>query len=317
MSLEDEIKKEEETLRKLEEEESGKNQEEKQDNDDDTSEDDGDDTDAEEEASKDDKPGEDSTDDDSDDGESDKDDEDDKSVKKDENPNDAAAKARIERRKRLKAEADAADLREQLAKRNEVEREPTAAEKTQVEPETADQRLDRIEAEREQERLHTQAAEELSEIENDFMRENPDYKDASTHMIKTMYQSVRQVYPNLSEKETVKFLQNKVLQIAGSAARRGQNPAEVLYQMAFDNYGYDPVKVATANTAATGLKKTGAADNLKKKAENRKRSANGLSGGGQSSGARVTIEEADKMSLADFGSMSEKEIDELIEQAAT
>ena len=334
MSLEDEIKKEEEELAKLEEAEQEENKEEESQDDvdtgksddsededeenDDDNEDSGSDDDGEAEEDTDDADTEDDADSDGDDDSDDGEDTADNKHKSVKDENNAAAKARVERRKRLKAEAEAADLRERLQKQNEAQREPTTEERAEAKQETTEERLDRLETERANERLQVEAAEELSDIEDEFVKENPDYKQASAHMIKSMFQGVRQVYPNMSEKQAIKFLQNKVLEIAGSAANRGQNPAEVLYQMAFDNYGFDPAKAAEEKKGGEDkptFKKTGAAENLKKKARNKKRSANGLSGGGQNAGARVTIEEADKMTLADFGAMSDKDIDELIAQA--
>lgn len=319
MGLEEQIAKEEEELKKLAKAEEDGENEEDLDNDDDNTDDDaidddeetGEEDDGTEDDSKDDDDSDEDgdgndTDDDSDDGE---DNADDNGVKDKKNP----AKDRIERKKRLKLEEENAELRRKLEEGRQAQ-DNHDKEKDPPKKETAEERLDRIESERETERLRAQAADELSDIETEFAKEHEDYKDAATHMVKGLYGATRQLYPHLTEKQAIQAVQNKVLGIASQAARNGQNPAEVLYQMSFDRFGFDPDKVQKADDAP-GKKKTNAADTLKKKAKNRKRSANGLTGGGQSAGARVTIDEAKNMSLADFGNMSETEIDDLIAQA--
>ena len=328
MGLEEEIKKEEEELKKLEEaeneeennqddtDEGGDDEDENNDaseNDDDSEGDEGEDDDDDDDTDDDGEGDDDDADDDSDDGEGDADDKH-KGVKKKDakSENDAAAKARIERKKRLKAEERAAALEEKL--NNQGDKDQIQDDNGGDKEETADEKLARLEAaeeQRQQQQLREQAADELAAIEDEYMEDptNADYKAASTHMIKAMYQAVTHLNPGISQKKAIAEVQNKVLQIASAAARKNQNPAEVLHQMAYDNYGFDP------NVKPPGKKKTNAADNLKKKAKNKKRSANGLTGGGQTAGARVTIEEADNMSLSDFGNMSDAEIDELIAQA--
>lgn len=224
------------------------------------------------------------------------------------NPNDVAAKLRIERRERLKLQEELAELRR--ARENPTQ-QPTATDKTAQRQETVEERLARIEHERDSENLHKQAVEEFSNIEKEFAAQTPDYEDASKHMISSMYQGVKHAYPQLNDNQAAQFVQKRVLEIASQAARNNMNPAEVLYQMAFDKYGFDGTKAQ----APAEKKPTHKADNLKNIAKNKKRSASPLIGGGQTAGANVTIDEANNMDLADFGKMSESEIDALINQA--
>lgn len=321
MGLEETIKKEEEELKKLQEAEEkgledGDSTVDDQSDDDEPTDEEADGTEDDDDASDDDIGSDEDGDDDSE-GDDDEDadvveNEDKKKSKKQRSKEEQSdvVKARMERKKRLKTEAENAELRRRIEEGSE-----TKADKDKLEEQGSEDDKEWLAGFRqreEQQALRTQAAEELSTLENEFMTENPDYKDASTHMIKTMYKAATQFYPNLSQKQAIELVQNKVLEIAGQAARNGQNPAEVLYQMAFDTYGFDP-----ANVEKPAPKKNAAAENLKKKAKNRKRSANGLAGGGQSAGARATIHEAEKMSVADFSNMSETEIDDLIAQAAS
>lgn len=321
MSLLDQIKEDEEELAKLEEAENEENEEDDTDTAD--SEDDADDTDADED-DEDNDADEDDTDEDDTDDDADTDDDTDDTDDKGDDPkskglkdkpkskaktNDDNAKLRVERKRRLKLEKDLAEAREAADNHDK----PVDDKEEKGEPETAEERLDRIENAQQQAELRKQAVDEFVAIEDEFKQETPDYEDASKHMISGMYNGVKAAYPHLTDKQAGEFVHNRVLEIASSAARRKQNPAEVLYQMAFDNYGFDPLNAAKKSAT----KKKTAAQNLKTKAKNKKRSANGLSGGGQNAGARVTIEEADKMNLADFGNMSDSEIDALIDQAGS
>lgn len=234
------------------------------------------------------------------------------------NKNDAAAKLRLERKKRMKIEEELAALKKQPPVQPPVQQKPPVDASGKPKVETTEEKVARLEADdtarREVEArqvLHNQAVEEFNDIEAEFSKETPDYEDASAHMIKGMYAGVKAAYPDITDKQALQFVQNRVLQIASNAAKRGLNPAEVLYQMSFDNYGFQP------GQKKPGENKNTKADNLKNIAKNKKRSANAFQGGGQNAGARATIEEANKMDLATFGNMSEAEIDELIAQAGS
>lgn len=310
MGLEEQIKKEEEELRKLETEDEGQETEEE-----DTSE-------AEEEEDTSEKEGEvekDTSEKEEEPEEDEVDGEDDKADDKAEDPknaNDAAAKLRIERKKRMQ-------LEEQLAAARENREKPTVAE-TKAKPEetrseTTEEKVARLDREDQERRereaqlkLRNDAINEFNSIEADFAKDTPDYNDASKHMIQSMIDGVKRAYPNASDNDAIAFVQNQVLQIASQAVRKGMNPAEVLYEMAFDRYGFDPTAAKKPAQSTDKMK-----ENLKNIAKNKKRSASALSGGGQSAGARATIEEANKMDLATFGNMSEAEIDELIAQAGS
>lgn len=306
MGLEEEIKKEEEELAKLEETEAEGDGEEAQqtegeDNDDDQQPGDADETDTDDDETNDagDADGVDEEGDEAQTG------------KKETQTNKDAAKARIERREKLRQQREEAQqrMRDEAAGQQKPQGQD---DQQQAQGDEDKEWAKNFRQQEEARQLREHASKELSQIENEFMQTVPDYKEASTHMIKSMLQGAMHFNPAMTQDQAVEAVQSKVLHIAADAARHGQNPAEVLYQMAFDRFGFDP----TQQTKTPG-KKTNAAENLKKSAKNRRRSANGLTGGGQNAGARVTIEEADNMDLATFGNMSESEIDELINQAAS
>lgn len=227
--------------------------------------------------------------------------------------NDMAAQLRAERKKRQKIEEENERLRKAGVQPPVKQVDPKAGAEDKAKPkETAEQRLDRIEAERDREALRNQAVEEFNEIEKEFQQTTPDYEDASSHMIKSMFQGVKNAYPEATDKQALAFVQKRILQIASNAVNRGLNPAEVLYDMSFERYGFQPGQKKTEG------KKDGKSkvENLKAIQKNKKRSANAFQGGGHNAGARATLEEASNMDLASFGAMSEAEIDELISQSA-
>ena len=304
MSLEDEIKKEEEELARLEAEEAEADTEEETVAETETEE-------AEEETEKEETEAEEETEADTE--ETDKaEDTDEKADEKDEpkNENDVNAKIRIERRERLRAQEELADARRRLEEL-QARREDRDEQEQPQKQETAEERLDRMENEKYRNDLQKQAIEEFTEIERDFAGRTDDYEDASKHMMSSMYQGVKHAYPQLNDTQAQAFVQKRVLDIASQAARNDMNPAEVLYQMAFDKYGYDSNMAQKTNEQ----KPEKPQKDLKRVARNKKRAATSLSGGGQTAAASATLEEANNMDLADFGKLSEAEIDELIDQA--
>ena len=308
MSLEDEIKKEEEELARLEAEEAEADTEEETVAETETEE-------AEEETEKEEAEKEETEKEETeaDTEETDKaEDTDEKADEKDEpkNENDVNAKIRIERRERLRAQEELADARRRLEEL-QARREDRDEQEQPQKQETVEERLDRMENEKYRNDLQKQAIEEFTEIERDFAGRTDDYEDASKHMMSSMYQGVKHAYPQLNDTQAQAFVQKRVLDIASQAARNDMNPAEVLYQMAFDKYGYDSNMAQKTNEQ----KPEKPQKDLKRVARNKKRAATSLSGGGQTAAASATLEEANNMDLADFGKLSEAEIDELIDQA--
>jgi len=309
MSLEDEIKKEEEELARLEAEEAEADTEEETVAETETEE-------AEEETEKEETEAEEETEEAEEETEKEETEADteetDKADEKDEpkNENDVNAKIRIERRERLRAQEELADARRRLEEL-QARREDRDEQEQPQKQETVEERLDRMENEKYRNDLQKQAIEEFTEIERDFAGRTDDYEDASKHMMSSMYQGVKHAYPQLNDTQAQAFVQKRVLDIASQAARNDMNPAEVLYQMAFDKYGYDSNMAQKTNEQ----KPEKPQKDLKRVARNKKRAATSLSGGGQTAAASATLEEANNMDLADFGKLSEAEIDELIDQA--
>ena len=231
--------------------------------------------------------------------------------KKEEHPNSVAAQLRIALRHKKQLEEQLEQARQatvqntpSIRQEQEVTKEETSIPQNELEA-----RLFKLEKEKQEAELYTAAINEFNQLETDFSKETPDYEEASAYMINNMFKGVKYAYPNMTDSQATELVQKNVLSIASNAAKNGLNAAEVLYTMAYDKYGFKP-------QAQEQKPKVDKVKNLKATAKNKKRSASSLAGGGQLSTSNVTIEQADQMTLADFGRLSESEINDLIAQSA-
>lgn len=258
-------------------------------------------------------------DDDADDDEGDdKDEKGKKTAKKseEEDENSVAAQLRIERKQRKAMEKRLEDMlaaqRSQPAPKTQEKPagEAGKGDEGQTKQPTAEERLERIEREREQANLERAAVDEFNGYEAEFAKETPDYPQASNHMIQAMAQGVRAIYPNATDTQVGTFIRQQLLHLAAQAVQKGVNPAEALYLMAHERYGYKRAAAAPAKT-----KTEDATKRLETVAKNKKRSASPLAGGGQNGAASASLEEAANMSLADFSKLKPGEIEAMIAEA--
>lgn len=237
-----------------------------------------------------------------------------KDAKVDENPFAARARIAEKQRKEMQEKYDA------LVAKN-AEPKPIAATKPaegvdapEVKAPTAEERVAKLEAADEERKLYNNAVTEFTNIEREFQKNTPDYAEASDHMITRMAEATRLAHPDMTDAQIGKFLQSQILTIASRAVQRGNNPAEVLYGMALEKYGFTGKKAAAVEEAPKP-KTVDRNKQLTTVAKNKARSATGLTGGGQSNMPGATIEEAVEMNLADFSKLSASEIDALIADA--
>jgi len=187
---------------------------------------------------------------------------------------------------------------------------PAASEGAPAEPlSPVEQRLAALENTAQRETLYKQAVTEFTTIETEFARNTPDYNQAANHMISKMAEGVRYVNPNATDAQISSFLQQQVLTFAGQAAKQGLNPAESLYLLAHEKYGYTGQPAAQPKVDVDATRKR--LDTVNK---NRQRSATPLTSGGTTGSAKTTIEEAARMDLGDFSKLSEREIDRMISE---
>jgi hypothetical protein len=160
---------------------------------------------------------------------------------------------------------------------------------------------------RQAEQNRQQAVKQFIEIENEYKREVPDYEDVSNLVVNSMYKGVKSFNPEISDSQAKEYVQNQVLTLASNAYKQGKNPAEYLYELGLKNYGYQPkAEKSTENSGAS------ATERLKNAAKNKKRSANGLAGGGQAKGKQLTVDSVANMSNAEFSQLSSKELKQLM-----
>lgn len=108
-------------------------------------------------------------------------------------------------------------------------------------------------------------------IEQQYKASNPDYDDASAHMVNKMRDGVQAIYPGASQAEVNQFVMNQILNIANSYAAKGLNPAEELYLLSVEKYGFSKEEPAKERTQKASVKTV---------ADNRRKSVTSLNGGG-------------------------------------
>lgn len=304
MSLEEQIKKEEEELKKLQEQENSKEEENLEQDDEEESDDD-----FQEEESQ--------TDDDGQDDEESVDDEEHDSDE-DENKeggseeNNLAAQLRIARKQKKQLEERLKSMQNPV--QPDTKQNQNASEETKM---TLEERFEKREREERAKELKNSAIEEFIETEQEFQKETPDYKQASSHMLARMIQGAKFSTPGISNRQAQEFARDQILQIAAQAAHNGLNPAEALYNIAYEHYGYNP-ELYKEEEGSNNDKKSQRekaqreTKRLEKINKNKKRSASSLAGGGQTRSNVVTSEEAANMDLASFSKLSEADMDSII-----
>lgn len=231
-------------------------------------------------------------------------------------PNNEAAQLRIERKQRKELEARLAALQPQtpVAQPHPTTLQPAVAAKTdgaegqQPSTQTAlEERLAAIEARNQQQEFHTAVVTEFTNHEREFAKTTPDYDAASAHMVGRMAESAKALYPTATDQQIGAFLQRQILTIASQAAQKGLNPAETLYLMAHDRYGYTGQPAAQPKVDAAATQKR--LDTVK---NNSRRSTTPLTSTGGTGSPKATIEEAASMDLSDFSNLPASEIERMI-----
>lgn len=157
--------------------------------------------------------------------------------------------------------------------------------------------------------LMTAAYQELSDIEDTYKADNADYDNAMSHAQKRFTESLKILNPNLTKKQIEDATRDEVLKVASLAMQQGQNPAEVLYDMAIERFGYVKEQPKEAPKEAEKVKPK---LDLAKIEANKKKSATSLGNGGQGGSVPLTKEvAANSMTLAEFSRLTESQLDAL------
>jgi hypothetical protein len=176
----------------------------------------------------------------------------------------------------------------------------------------------RFEAQDRQQRetkIYTEAIGEFNQIRDKYIAKNPDYVPAFHHSFDAYAKSIKMMRPDLSPQQITGMIDREMLQFAGQCVSKGLNPAEELYDLAMERFGYVPnsvkgiadedsgteEEVAPTHKAPDGIKpKDAPRPNLRKIADNRKRSASPLVGAGQAGRGQLTKEAAANMTMGEM-----------------
>lgn len=252
---------------------------------------------------------------------------------------DHAAWAKLRREKReLEARLKAAEGKQS----NTVPAAPAAQPKTDVKPATdaepdkaanpeawrdwKDKQLEtkyadiekRLEADarqKEEVKVYGEAIGEFNQIRDKYIVKNPDYVPAFHYSFDAYAKAIKMSNPGMTQQQITNHIDREMLQFAGQCVSKGLNPAEELYDMAIERFGYAPnsskgaedgdaeveEEAAPANKAPDGIRpKEALRPNLRNIANNRKRAASPLVGGGQSGKGQLTKEAAANMTLGEM-----------------
>ena len=162
--------------------------------------------------------------------------------------------------------------------------------------------------------LVSRAKEEIKEIESSFRRRQPDYDKAIAFATDEFAKAVRRVNPGvkITDAQVKAAVDQFRWRTAMQCARDGTDFAEVLYDIAIEEYGYSPessagdteVEIPPAATARRAAPKP----DLNKVASNRRRSATHLEGSGERGRPRVTLEQAARMSPQELMNLPDEDI---------
>ncbi len=144
------------------------------------------------------------------------------------------------------------------------------------------------------ERTYSKAEREFLSMESDFKRTNPEYASVAAEYAQIIASSIKAQNPRLSEADLVDRTKKFVLEKAGGYLRDGFNPIEELYQEAKE-LGITGKSREKPEPEAKEERRP----DLRKVAENRKRSAGTAGPAGEERGS-LTKQSAAEMSVAEW-----------------
>jgi hypothetical protein len=153
------------------------------------------------------------------------------------------------------------------------------------------------------------AINEFRSIRDDYVKKNPDFVPAFQFAYNKHAELMKLDHPTWTPQQIVRELDWKLLQAAGSYAKEGINPAEALYDLAIETYGYVPNSGGKTETesSATGVATQRPRTDLRTIDSNRRRSATGLTSGGSSGSIKLTKEAVAKMTNGELLNLSEED----------
>lgn len=241
---------------------------------------------------------------------------------KEEAPKEASAWAKMRREARALA-AEKAELarkleelqrpkqQEQKEEKKEVTDEPDKSEnygawlewknaKLESQIKAISEDIGKQKAESEQTKTYTSAVDELNGYVDEFAKKQPDVKEAGDHVVKELKKSISLLNPDWNDKQVTAEVGHTILKMASSAAVKGLNPAEELYDIAIERFGYTKKEQQA--------KQEDTRKSISAIAANKKRSASPLQGGGQSGTVPLTKQSIADMDLSEFSKLTPSQL---------
>ena len=144
-------------------------------------------------------------------------------------------------------------------------------------------------------------------LEN-YKKVNPDFDNAYKHARQAYKDAIKRVYSNVSDQTIESRIKHEELQLAIKCEKEGTNLGDVLYDMAISRFGYDPDNAPSpAQRQADSNVRQSVRPNLRRIADNKRRTASGLDGGGQSGRSTVTLSAAADMSMEELQNLRKED----------
>lgn len=156
----------------------------------------------------------------------------------------------------------------------------------------------------EQERFVNAQRTGFQAAESAFRGTVSDYAQVANHMVNAMKVSARMLSPQATDQQIDNFVENQILTWAEQAAQQGKQPAQALYEMSKNHFGYTAVPKEVTQPKVEK-------PNLELIDKNRRKAANGISTG-QTSKKAMSLKDIETMSIADMDRMAPGELDELL-----
>lgn len=156
------------------------------------------------------------------------------------------------------------------------------------------------------------AIDEFRDVRDKYIQKNPDFTPAFTHAYNKYAEAIKLTNPSWDNQRIIKEIDWQLLLFAGDVAKKGGNPAEALYDLAIERFGYIPGKEGKADVSETSNRPDGVrGPNLRTVDNNRRRSASGLGTSGQGNSARITKESIANMTNGELMNLSPEDWAEL------
>lgn len=150
---------------------------------------------------------------------------------------------------------------------------------------------------------------EFQTIEASYQKTNPDYLDAMEFARNKYAEALSITNPQMTKKQIDAKIDYDILTFASQKSQLGLNPAEELYDLAMERFGYQKTASKLEIDEEQPIQRRQAEKpNLRTVSNNRRRSASPLTGGGQGGSIPLTKEIAANMNMAEFSQLTPDEL---------